>query len=359
MSNAFAHARILVVVKDASGEFQQKLVLMTSKARMLLANPINEPFERSTAVRTQTDTSMILAVSSESNPVISISVFPKSGVSRHSDIRFDSATKTFLVPDELKISTAMSVVASAQQCTTIAVYQNFTRSFEVAIEQQQQQNDRCHECHIPVKSVEDHAEKCGAKWYVSQRVGVYVKVPVIRCALQIEQPIRILMNGKFVDIKRDGTYFSAMADTLFKITTAGTIELFTTGFTRVRIPIIVEEMIGSAITYKEKMVLMTSCDRSIVCLNGSRYIDAKNALDCFKHNTPLVLCIRGNAGTAIKVEVHSSGADINRYEIPLVKDGKGENRFKIPGELDIASKGFTPKSFDADLPQKKPRRNAY
>lgn len=167
---------------------------------MLLATSINKPFNRTTALRAQTDTSMILAVASESSPVISISVFPKNGAARHLEIRFDSATQTFVIPDELKIDTAMSAVASAQQCTTVAVYEKFTRSFEIAVDQQQQ-NNKCFECHIPVKRNEDHAEKCGAKWFVSQRQNVYVTIPAIRCVMRVEPPFRILMNGKFVDIR--------------------------------------------------------------------------------------------------------------------------------------------------------------
>lgn len=162
----FVHARILIVVKGANGELHEKLVLMTSKMRMLLATSINKPFNRATALRTQTDTSMILALASESFSVITISVFPKKGAARHLEIRFDSATQTFVIPDELKIDTAMSAVASAQNCTTVAVYEDFKRSFEVAVDQQQQKNN-CFECHIPVKCNEDHAEKCDAKWFVS------------------------------------------------------------------------------------------------------------------------------------------------------------------------------------------------
>lgn len=357
LSNGFVHARILIVVKGANGEFHEKLVLMTSKMKMLLAASINKPFNRASALQTQTDTSMILAVSGDSSPNLSISVFPKNGSARHLDIRFDSATQSFQIPDELKVETAMSAVATTQQCTTVAVYQNFTRSFEMAVGQQQE-NNRCFECHIPVKRIEDHAEKCGTKWFISQRQNVYVAIPAVRFVLRFDQPLRILMNGEFINIERDGNYFSSMADTLFKIAVTGTIELLTTGFTRVRVPIVVEEVAGRTKTYKEKLVLVTSYDRTIVCAKGSRCVDAKNALDGFKHNTPLMLCVVGYAGATIKVDVHSSGANVHCYEIPLVKDRNGEIRFEVPAELDIASKGFTSNTFDAVLPYKKPKRNA-
>lgn len=185
---------------------------------------------------------------------------------------------------------------------------------------------------------------------------MYVAIPAIRCVIRFDAPIRMLLNGNFIDIERDGKYFSQMADTLVKVTATGIIELMTTGFTRVRVPIIVEEGAGPKKTYKEKLVFMTSHDRTIVCAKGSRAIDAKTVLDGFKHNTPLVLCMMANAGATIKVSVHSSGAIVNRYEIPLVHGENGEDRFEVPADLDIASKRFSPNTFDAVLPVKKARR---
>lgn len=50
-SNKFVHGRILVVVKDLDGTFKQKLVLMTSKERMMTAIDINQQFHVANAQR--------------------------------------------------------------------------------------------------------------------------------------------------------------------------------------------------------------------------------------------------------------------------------------------------------------------
>lgn len=353
LSNGFAHARILVVVKDQNGAFTQKLVLMTSQKKMMVATLVNAPFDRVTAKRThERDTSLILVVSSESNPGITVSLYPKNGQSRHHEMRYDIVTKTFQIPDELKIETVMSAAAAEQQCTTVAVYQEFKRSFETAVNKQQQ-NARCFECHVPVKRSEDHAKQCGSKWYVSPRQNVYIQVPAIRFVLRLPLPFRMYLNGEFMDVNGDvqsdvQSFFSVMADTLFKVSASGTIQLLTSGFTRIRLPIVVE---GQSLT--ERLVLMTSQDRTVVCARSSRQIDNKNALDVYKYNTPLILCIVGKVGAAVEVEVHSSAANVQQFKIPWVM---GENAFHIPRELDVTTKEFESSRFDADIPQRKLQR---
>lgn len=353
LSNGFAHARILVVVKGADGSFSQKLVLMTSLKKMMIAIPIDVLFDRANAKQThQSDTSLILAVPGECNPVISISLFPVNGEARHYDIRFDNATQTFAIPDELKIEAVMPTVNAAEHCTTVAQFQqNFTRSFKEAVIQQQQ-NVRCFECHVPAKRVDDHAEKCSSKWYISLYQDVYVKMPAVRCVLKLGQPVRILKDGNFIDVQTDCIWFSPMADTLLKISVAGTVELLTTGFTRIRIPILID---GE--TLKEKLVLVTSADRTIVCAKSSRVCDPNNAIGQFKYNTPIVLGIVGGVNTMVKVEIHSQGAIVRHYDIPLVFTDRN-SKFEIPQELDIGSTTFNAASFDADIPQKKCKRFA-
>lgn len=147
-------------------------------------------------------------------------------------------------------------------------------------------------------------------------------------------------------------FFSPMADTLLKISAAGTIELLTTAFTRIRIPIVLD---GE--TLKEKLVLVTSADRTIVCANSGRICDPTNAIGQFKYNTPIVLGIVGNVNTVVKVEIHSRGAIVRHYDIPLVFKDRN-SRFEIPQELDIGSNAYNAASFDADIPQKKSKRFA-
>lgn len=114
LSNSFVHGSILVIVKDIDGTFKQKLVLMTSKKKMMLTIAINQPFDPTNAKQFELDTSLILVVSGDRDPAISISLFPINGQARHHEIRFDSATQAFNIPDELKIDTAMPVSAVTQ-----------------------------------------------------------------------------------------------------------------------------------------------------------------------------------------------------------------------------------------------------
>lgn len=347
-SNRFVHGRILIIVKDMDGAFKQKLVLMTSKTKMILATVMDQPFNLSNAKQFTGDTSLILAVSGDCDPVITISLFPKNGRARHHDLCFDSAMKAFQIPDELKIVTAGSTPTDAQQpCTTIAICQAVsTHSYRNAIDEQHKDN-RCFECHVPATGVDDHAQQCATKWFVSQYQDMYVKIPTVRCVLRFHKMPKILMDGKFVKIERDGLFFSPMSDTLFKTKVTGQVELLTTGFTRVRIPIIIED---DGI-FKEKLILISSHDRTIICAKGSRHVDPAKEPHAFKYNTPLMLCIKGDAGAALKIEVHSRGSNINRYEVPYRKGS-----FEIPHHLDVSSKVFNLNMFDADLPQKKQKR---
>lgn len=121
-SNSFVHARILIVVKDAEDKLMQKLVLMTSKTKMMIATSMDQPFNCENAMQYEGDTSLILAVSGDCNPVISISVYPKNGLARHHALHYDSAAKEFQVPDELKIGAATSAPTATQPCNTVAVY---------------------------------------------------------------------------------------------------------------------------------------------------------------------------------------------------------------------------------------------
>lgn len=100
------------------------------------------------------------------------------------------------------------------------------------------------------------------------------------------------------------------------------------------------------------MILMTSQDRTIMCVKGSRPIDPANGFDMFKHNTAMMLCIKRNADAAVKVDNYSRGSKIDRFNIPY-----RDTSYQIPHQLDVASKGFNMNMFDADLPQKNQKRN--
>lgn len=353
-SNKFVHARVLVIVKYSDGTFKEKLVLMTSKNRMITAIAVNQPFQIANAERCEHDTSLILAMSTEISPVVTISVFPINGSARYHQIRFDCATDAFQIPAELTIGPAVSApeAAAASASMTVAVYQAPTQPTHGFGTHLVQINDRCRECHVPVQCANDHAEQCSAKWFVSCRQNVYVKIPSIRCVLHFQQRPRILLNATFAQLERDTIFYSPMSDTLFKVIimgNSGRLEVLTTGFTRVRIPIVVEVK-GPANVFLEKVVFITSQDRTVVCAKGSRHIDPANALDSLKYNTPIMVCIDGDADAGIMVDVHSRGSNVHHYEIPYT--GKA---FGIPNQLDVASKAFNSSLFDADFPLKKKR----
>lgn len=140
--------------------------------------------------------------------------------------------------------------------------------------------------------------------------------------------------------------FSATADVQFKFASQSKIVLKTTGFTRIRLPVVTIERKGTKDIHTERIVFMTSADRTIVAANSSRIVNEANVLSEFEHNTPLV--IFHQAFSKMSVDIYSSGAVYN-YQIDVATD----NRYWIPAELSVKSNNFTPKLFDADLPVKK------
>lgn len=193
-SNKFVHARILVVVKEPDGTFEQILVLMTSKNEMIIAIPVNQPFEVANAQRYEQDTSLMLAVSGECNPAITVNVFPINGLARHHQIQYDRTTNPFRIPDELEIGAAVAAPTVASTSMTVAVYRAPTQSYGIAIHEEQN-GDRCYECHVPALRANDHAQQCGSKWFVSLNRNVYVKSPTVRCVLKFKQSPWVLLNG--------------------------------------------------------------------------------------------------------------------------------------------------------------------
>lgn len=204
---------------------------------------------------------------------------------------------------------------------------------------------RCFECHVVAKKEVDHAKGCGARtWFRSEMyVDMYVKMSAVRATIDFGKPIFYELNGGFVKAKPEAELFSGMADIHFKFVSESKIELKTTGFTRIRLPIIVRDKDGGFI---ERLVIMTSHDRTIVAANSGRLVSQSNVLSGFEHNTPLLMCVQ-DGETTVSVGVHSGGT-INTYEIHSI-DGK----FVIPNDLDVRAQKFVPKLFDAEFPTKK------
>lgn len=190
-----------------------------------------------------------------------------------------------------------------------------------------------------------------SNWYQSQAyVDLYVKIPVVRAKILFGKPIRYLSHGSFVDPMPGIELLSGMADVLFKFKSQSVIDMITTGFSRIRVPIIVCEKNGS---YIERLVFMTSHDRTVVAASGSRVVNPSNILKDYEHLTPLVLFL---ADGCAKFSIHvNSGGKIHNFDIGVTPISGGA-KFNIPDDLDVKSRNFMPKAFDADFSSKKMKR---
>lgn len=144
--------------------------------------------------------------------------------------------------------------------------------------------------------------------------------------------------------------FSSMADAYFEFESNTKLILRSTGFTRIRLPIAIAGNIGSTTTYMEKLVLMTSQDRTIVAAQSSRQMDGSNMVGEFEHNTPLVLIISGKNDTTFTLNIYSVGPKMDSHKIGYCKR---DMKFVVPAALDVKSSTFIPKPFDANFSLKK------
>lgn len=124
----------------------------------------------------------------------------------------------------------------------------------------------------------------------------------------------------------------------------------TTGFTRIRIPIICAHKYGHGTAFVEKLVLMTSHDRTMVAAHGNRIVSKENMVGDFGYNTPLVLVVDGDDDVTFSIKIHSRGGRVDEYTVEYAR-----KKFQIPNELDVKSTVFTPKEFDAVLKIKSKR----
>lgn len=175
---------------------------------------------------------------------------------------------------------------------------------------------------------------------------MYVKTPAVRATISFDNPIYYALHGQFVGAKAGIELFSGMADVLVKFVSQFAIVLQTSGFTRIRLPVIVHEKDR----FIERIVLMTSHDRTIVAANSSRLVNQSNVLNEFEHNTPLLLLL-DNGCAKISVDVNSGG-NIHKYNIGVTSTADGK-KFQIPNDLDVKSHNFLPKLFDAEFTSKK------
>lgn len=388
LSNRFVGIRIVVVVKE-SGRFVEKLVLLTSKTKLIVAAQVDNEFNRNNAHHVDWHTTLYLAMSGKDKPIININAFPNGKMARQFVLQYDQDTKRFKIPVGLDVNVAgygsdvyaSDIQTNAQldkpldgaQCLEMVEFDANIRNrlptvglgnqleenransncmvcygLHHSVECQRGKLGNCYECHVPIKHYDDHAQNCGAKqFFFSEKVDKYVMIPSTRCIISFEAPINISLNGKIQMAQPGMQLFSSMSDAYFKFESSSKLIVMTTGYSRIRLPIVVQEGLDSI----ERLVLFTSHDRAILAALGCRTIVNENYFGDYQHNTPLVLHTLQNPSD-LTVEVHSAGGRINAFKIAYRRD---KNKFEIPLELDVKSKHFPPMTFDAPQPIKMKR----
>lgn len=371
LSQNFVGIRIGVVVK-VGGKLLIKLWLVTSKSQFVTAATDNQVFNRNDP-HSQHAT-LLLAVSAEDNPSIALHVFPKNKKAREYQIRYDNATDSFIIPDGLRAQSIRSTSADTFGDGAEPIHPQLDNNSEIGAQSLQlveynadmrnrlanigNENrretdaslqhvlDRCFECHAVCRNLGDHAAVCPVKqWFVSKPMAKYVKIPSIRWSITFQSPISLLLNGNIQAAQSGLKLFSEICDAYFKFEANNKLELLTTEYTRIRVPIVIEDDLGKL---TEKLVLFTSSDRALVCAKGSRRIFEDNAIGDHEHNTPLVVYML-HSPFDLEIKVHSAGGRVNTFHIAYEAN---EKKFRIPGELDVKSSQAAPMKFDAGLPSK-------
>lgn len=369
LSRIFVGIRIGFVVK-IDDKLLIKLWLITSKSQFVTAVNDNREFNRNDPHNTYA--TLLLAVTADENPCVHLHVFPKNKVAREYRIRYDNATHLFNIPDGLRAKSVLSTSADSYGDGTINAQLESTsevgaqslqlveynadmrdRLAKIGTENRyetdvslQQALDRCFECHAVCRNLGDHAEICPVKqWFVSKPMEKYVKIPSIRWSISSESPISVLLNGHAQPAQPGLKLFSGISDAYFQFESYDKVVLMTTAYTRIRVPIVIEDDPGKL---TEKLVLFTSPDRALVCARGSRRIFEDNATGDYEHNTPLVLYML-NSPFNLNIKVHSAGGQVNTFRIPYQGSDK---KFSIPDQLDVKSPQMVHMKFDATLPSK-------
>lgn len=362
LTTRFEPIRIAVVVKDKVGDsdiFDEKLLLSTCKKQIIIPTGMNKPFNRNESKKThEWKTHLILAVSAADEPCIAITVFPVKSPPRELKLRYNKTKQIFIIPNDLMVDSSTDMyqydgIVYAQLNDEVDLVADANAESEsvadtecelvpnTQIDEPKVHLQKCFECHAEIHTMKDHAKSCSATWFISQPTNVYVKNPTIRCVLRFGSSFTFQLNKQLVKPHSGMRLFSSMADAFFKFDSDLQVSLLTTEFTRLRIPIVVENT--------ERIVLVTSQDRTMVAAKSSRLVNETNVLSDFEHNTPLVFNISGGKDTSVIIEIHSSGFKVNTYEIEY---RQREKKFIVPDELDIKSNKFELNLFDAVMPAK-------
>lgn len=341
-TRSFAPIRISIVVKDSidvNDVFNEKLVLLTSRKQGVVAKLLDKPFDRNDAKQShELKTTLIVALNAKFSPKLSVNDLTKQ-LTTH-EIQFENVSKQFLVPDALRIKVDDDKLP--KNGCDVCYGAHHSDGCE------QKHTEKCFECHVPILVGKDHAENCSAKFFVGVPIqSIYAQIPVLRCTLRFQSTINYQLDRELCKAAEGLTLFSPDSDTLFKFRSNSMVDLLTTGFTRIRVPIVVKD--GGTMT--ERLVIMTSQDRTIVAAKGSRPIYEFEVPEDIEHNTPMVFHV-ASKDICISLEVHSSGGETKTHIIRFIKT---TNQFQIPNELDVKTNQFSRKLFDANLPVRKLR----
>lgn len=357
LSVGYAPVRIVIVVKDAENEsFTKKLMLLTSPQRFLVATDLNHPFDRSAKVSNHT--TLVLAVSAIGLS-IDINILGKSA--RSHQLVYDG--HQFLIPNELNVSAiapapapASAMLQSFQTAVVLrtdektALFCSACHRIHRSNECEQLPMEKCVECHKIVPKESDHLETCSFKWYTSVPIGVYVKLPVIRCDIKMASAFYWQRDHDLQRAYNGLVLASPMADTYFRFVSDHEFELATTGYTRIRVPIVIHEETRSGTTLDEKLILLTSHDRTVVVAKCSRQVSLASVIDdTYLHNTPLALHNQPGGSANLQLTVHGANRR-EQYHIPF---DKAAQKFVVPTQLDVKAYKFLPLEFDAPVPKKK------
>lgn len=355
-TTTYAPVRIIVVVKDDESEmFREKLLLVTSPQRMMVATDLDRPFDRNAHVSMHT--TLVLAVAA-AGLVIDVNVFGREV--RNYQLAYDG--NRFNIPYDLNVMGIAPLAMREYEMRNalelrnaplrdVATFCSACYRVHFSNECNQRMMDKCPECHIVATKMSEHASQCSLKWFTSTPIDVYVKLPVIRCEITMESPMYWQRGEDIQSVSNGLVLASPMSDAYFKFVSDRKFEMWTTGFTRIRIPIVIHETTRAQEKLTEKLILLTSHDRTIIAAKGSRQVTLTTVLDdAFMHNTPLVLHSQAGGSPSLLIKIHSANHRTMEHRIAY---DQYLNKYVVPEQLDVKSHQYLPLEFDAPLPKKK------
>lgn len=200
----------------------------------------------------------------------------------------------------------------------------------------------CRECHKIIKRQSDHAQGCRfPPWGIINLPSVYGSQLKTRFAIEFDKPLRVFLGGDWkTPIK--GTEMSCfMADCFIRFESNNNFLVKTTDFTRIRIPIVFKYLEGDSIFYKEKLVFVTSIDRTLMAARANRDYNPNDDIEPgLSQSTVLVIGLKACVPN-IKISINVSGKS-EQFEISF---NETTQKFDIPGDIDMTVSQFTRRPF--------------